>query len=366
MALKAHKIALRTNKGQHDWFAQQSGYARFAYNYGLSDFKDGLVSGVWRSKRTLRDRFVAVKYEKFAWCKGLDQRAAMYGFENLGDAIKRWRSGQNKFPKYKKRSHRQSYTVEGEKVKVKGKRIRFPKIGWIRTFEELRFEGEVRRVTISRCAHRWFASILVETGTPNVPRDTRGLPVVGVDVGINSLATLNDGTKFENLKPLYRYQCKLKRAQRKLSRCVYLSNNWLKAKRRVERIHYRIACLREDAHHKATTVIVNNASVIGIETLRVTNMLKNGKLAKSLSDAALGGFLAKLKCKAKALGVKVVEAPQFFASSKICSHCGHKKRQLSLAARQYHCVSCGFTADRDINAARNLMQYAVAAGLSET
>ena len=208
--------------------------------------------------------------------------------------------------------------------------------------------------------HRWFVSITVDTGNPpTVPRDTRGLPVVGIDVGINSLATLDNGKQYPNLRPLKRYERKLKREQRKLSKKVFLSNNWFKQKRKVERIHYRIACIREDAHHKATTDIVNNASALGIETLKITNMLKNRKLAKALSDSALGGFLAKLKSKAEVLGIPVIEAPQFFASSKTYSNCGHKKEELLLSERQYHCGVCGHSIDRDVNAAINLKHLAV-------
>ena len=149
------------------------------------------------------------------------------------------------------------------------------------------------------------------------------------------------------------------RKRYKLSRKEYESNNWHKQKLKVERIHYRISCIREDAHHQATTAIVRNASKIGIETLRVTNMVKNRKLAKALSYSALGGFLAMLKSKADALGIAIVEAPQFFASSKTCSNCGHKKEDLTLADRMYHCESCGYTVDRDINAAINLRTIAV-------
>ena len=358
MALKAEKIALRATEKQRSWFAQQCGYARVAFNYGLSDFKDGLSKDEWRSARDLRQRFNAEKREKFQWCGACDQRAAAYAFENLGDAIKRWRSGQNNFPQYKKRSHRQSYTVEGAKVEVEDKHIRLPKIGRVRMFEALRFEGEIRKVTISRKAHRWSVSILVEIGKPNVPRDTRGLPVVGIDVGINTLATLDSGKQYPNPRPLKHYERKLKREQRSLSKKVFMSENWYKQKRKVERLHYRIACIRNDAHHKATTEILMSASKIGIETLQITNMLKNGKLAKALSDSALGGFLVKLKSKATTLGISIVEAPQFFASSKTCSSCGHKKGDLSLAERQYHCESCGFTEDRDVNAAINLRTIA--------
>ena len=226
-------------------------------------------------------------------------------------------------------------------------------------FETLRFEGEIKRVTLSRTAHRWFVSILIETGTPNAPRDTRGLPVIGIDVGINTLATLDNGTKYVNPRPLKRYARKLKREQRRLSKKVFLSKNWYKQKRRVERIHCRIACIREDAHQKATTEVVRSASVIGIETLKITNMLKNRKLAKALSDSALGGFLSQLKSKAETSGVKIVEAPQFFASSKTCSNCGEKKEALSLTDREYHCEHCGFIADRDVNAAINLRTLAI-------
>ena len=259
----------------------------------------------------------------------------------------------------KKRSHRHSYSTDPSSVTIKDNRIRLPKIGWVGMFEKLRFEGEILKVTLSRKAHRWFVSITVDTRTPNVPRDTRGLPVIGIDVGINSLATLDNGRQYENPRPLKRYERKLRREQRKLSKKVFLSKNWFRQKRKLERVHYRIACIREDAHHKATTNIINNASAIGIETLKVSHLLKNKKLAKALSDSALGRFLAKLKSKAEVLGVKVVEAPQFFASSKTCSHCGHKKEQLSLAERQYHCRSCGFTENRDVNAAKNLKHLAV-------
>ena len=321
--------------------------------YALSDFKD--ESRHWKE---LNKRFNRVKRD-IKWAKDMDQRAALFGIKNLGDAISRWQSGQNRFPKKKRRRDRQSYSTDPTSVTIKGKRIRLPKLGWIRMFEKLRFKGEVIKVTLSRTAHRWFVSITVDTGKTNAPRDTRGLPVIGIDVGINSLATLDTGRKYRNPRPLKRYERKLKREQRSLRKKVFLSNNWYKQKRKVERIHYRIACIRIDAQHKATTEIVNRVSMIGIETLKITNMLKNKKLAKALSDAALGGFLEKLKSKAEGLGIPVIEAPQFYASSKTCSRCRHKKEKLSLSERQYHCDICGYSVDRDVNAAINLKHLAV-------
>ena len=182
MSIRSHKIALDTTDAQSSWFSQQCGYARFAFNHALSDFKD--ESRHWKE---LNKCFNIAK-RGIEWAKGMDQRAALFGIKNLGDAISRWRTGQNRFPKKKKRRDRQSYSTDPNSVKIKGKRIRLPKIGWVRMFEKLRFKGEIVKVTISRTAHRWFISITVDIGKPNAPRDTRGLPVIGIDVVV--LATI--------------------------------------------------------------------------------------------------------------------------------------------------------------------------------
>ena len=358
MAHKSHKIALRVNPKQDAWFHSQCGYARFACNNALAHFKVGLASGKFYSGIDLNNHFNKAK-KAYAWTAAQDQRAALYAIRNLTEGIKRWKDKISGFPKFKRRGHKRSYTTDEQAVKVEGKRIKLPKIGWVKMFQELRFEGKIIRVTISKTAHRWFVSITVDTGTPNIPRDTRGLPVIGVDVGINSLATLDTGKHYENPRPLKRYERKLAREQRKLSRKEFLSNNYYKQKERVAKLHYKIACIRNDAHHQATTEIVHKASAIGIETLKVTNLLKNRKLAKALSDSALGGFLSKLKSKAAVLGIPIIEAPHFFASSKTCSSCGYVKDELSLSERVFHCEFCGHSIDRDQNAAINLKTLAV-------
>ena len=142
------------------------------------------------------------------------------------------------------------------------------------------------------------------------------------------------------------------------------SKNWFKAKERLARLHYRISRIRNDAHHKATTEIVNNASTLCIDTLKITNLLKNKKLAKAFSDTALGGFLQMLKTKAETKGIPVIEASQFFASSKTCSSCGHKKIELTLSERTYQCSVRQYQEDRDVNAAINLKH--LAAGHAES
>ena len=364
MPLRTHKIALDPNNKQRAWFAQQCGYARFAYNHALADFKSELEKDNFLSVVQLNKRFNAAK-KAHDWIKGMDQVVANKSiFVNLAAAIRNWVDKRTRFPRFKKRGKKDSFTTNNQCVEVKGKKIRLPKIGWIRMFESLRFVGRIIKVTVSRVAHRWFVSITVETTEDIEAVDTSTHPVVGIDVGINTLATCSDGAKYDNPRPLKRYERKLKREQRKLSRSVFKSKNGLKQKRKVARIHYRVACIRNDAHHKATTAIVNNASAVGVETLKVTHMLKNRKLAKALSDAALGGFLTMLKNKAEAQGIPVREANQFYASSKTCSRCGHKKEDLALKERTYHCSECGTSIDRDVNAAVNLRDVAV--GHTET
>ena len=359
---KTHKIALKPNNKHRGWFKQQCGYARFAYNQALADFKLGLDQDNFQSWQTLCANFNKSKKE-YDWTQAQDQRSAKYAIENLGKGVSNWVAKRARFPRFKKRGKKDSFTTDEQSVVVRGKKIKLPKIGWIKMSEELRFRGKIVKVTVSRTAHKWFVSITVDVGTPKqVERSTD--PIIGVDVGINTLATLDDGTKYDNPRPLKHYERKLKKSQRRLSKREYQSQNWYKQKLKVERLHYRITCIRNDSHHKASTGIVNRAGTIAIETLMVTNLLRNKRVAKALSDSALGGFLEKLKTKAETCGIPVVKADRFFASSKTCSSCGHKKKKLELSERTYHCSQCGISIDRDVNAALNLKQ--LAAGHAES
>ena len=375
MILRAQQMELNPNNKQKTLMAQHCGYARVSFNFALSSFKTGLDSSEvphyddsdratsrddgWRTYKDIKKEFNAVKCEKFPWCDELSQNASKNAIHNFGDAIARWRSGQNRFPVRKKRSGKCSYQADNgaDTVKVHKKRVELPKIGWVRIREELRYTGEITKVVVSRKNDRWFVSILVRCDSNNYkhqPPLFDDKQPVGVDVGINTLATCSDGTKYKNPRPLKRYSRKLRRASKALSRKVYQSKNWCKAKKRLGSVHYRIACIREDAHHQASTKIVRKASAIGIETLNISGLLKNRKLAKALSDSALSRFLTMLKYKAERRGIPITQADMFFASSKTCSNCGHKKTELLLSERSYDCTECSLTIDRDVNASLNL------------
>ena len=341
--------------------AQHAGYARVAYNFAVSSFQTGLDNDEWRSYVDIKREFNAVKYDKFQWCAELSQNASKNAIHHFGDAVTRWKKGQNSFPTYKRRDGKCSYQANNGEgtVDVYKKRIHLPKIGWIRMREELRYSGEITRVVISKRNNRWFASLTVRRLDSNnykhqVPLfDDKRVPI-GIDVGINTLATCSNGDTYDNPRPLKRYERKLARANRSLARKMLRSQNWYKAKHVLSNLHYRMACIREDAHHQASTKILRKASAIGVETLNISGLLKNRKLAKALSDSALSRFLTMLKYKADRRGIPVKEADRFFASSKTCNRCGHKKKDLTLSDRQYHCSECGLDIDRDLNAAINL------------
>ncbi len=226
--LKTHKIALNPNNVQATQLARHCGYARVAYNRALSNFKAGLDTGQWRSHSELCRRFNAIKHEQYDWCSDMSQNVSKNAiYTNLKDAIDRWKSGQNRFPKFKKRSHSQNYQADSGRgtITVVGQRIKLPKIGWVRMFQSLRFLGTICKVVICKQGHRWFASILVDTLVDDTPPEIRGLPTVGVDVSIKHLAVTSEGVYYKNPKALKRYERKLKRLQRQLSRKVKGSRN---------------------------------------------------------------------------------------------------------------------------------------------
>lgn len=215
-------------------------------------------------------------------------------------------------------------------------------------------------VTVSQdAAGRWFVSMLCEDAS------VRSLPVtdtaVGIDVGLDHLLTLSTGEKISNPRHERRDRTALARAQRNLARKAPGEGaNRVKARRRVARIHARIADRRRDGLHKLTTRLVRENQTLVIEDLTVRNMVKNRSLARAISDAAWSEFRSMLEYKAAWYGREVIAVDRFFPSSKLCSHCGRLAERMPLNVRAWTCEGCGTTHDRDVNAAKNLK----AAGLA--
>ncbi len=237
--------------------------------------------------------------------------------------------------------------------------VEISKLGRINMAEKLRFSGKILSARVSKTASWWFISITVEL--PDAAPAPPTKPPVGIDVGLNRLATLSDGQQFENQKPLRTLLKRLRAANKKLVRCEVGSANRQRAKKKLARLHYRIACIRDDLLHKLTTEIATTCGVVGVEALHVKGLIQNRKLALSFSDAALGKLLRLLESKVTHGGGQVVKVDRFFPSSQLCHQCGWRWHEITLADRIFVCQNpaCGWCGDRDYNAAVNILNEAL-------
>ncbi|MEV0054038.1 RNA-guided endonuclease TnpB family protein [Saccharopolyspora shandongensis] len=269
---------------------------------------------------------------------------------------------RTKYPKFKSRKKsRQSAEYTKSAFKWRDGQLALAKmreplnIVWSRPLPE---GAEPSTVTVSRdAAGRWFVSILVETAVDHLPATDSA---VGVDAGIESLLTLSNGEKVTNPRHERRDRQRLAKAQRELARKQKGSNNRSKARLKVARAHARITDRRRDHLHKVTTRLVRENQTVVIEDLNVRGMLKNGKLARAISDASWSEFRSMLEYKAHWYGRGVLAVDQWFPSSKTCSACGKLAESMPLQVRLWTCTGCDATHDRDVNAAKNIL----AAGLA--
>lgn len=233
--------------------------------------------------------------------------------------------------------------------------MKLPKIGKVRTYEKL-VPYKPSKITVSRIADDWFVSYTFEVDVEPTPKLLRS---VGIDLGIKTLATLSTGRTVLGANSYKRAQTGLKRLQRSLSRKVKGSKNRDKARRKVAKLHARIANIRKDTLHKLTTMICQNHEIIGIEDLNVSGMMANHKLAKSIADMGFYEFKRQLTYKAEKFGCKLVLVDRWFPSSKTCNNCKTVKEDLALSDRIFACDCCGHVVDRDFNASINIEQEAL-------
>ncbi|WP_024758553.1 RNA-guided endonuclease InsQ/TnpB family protein [Streptomyces exfoliatus] len=304
------------------------------------------------------------KTEELAYLNDVSSVPLQQTLRHLQTAFTNFFAKQAKYPRFKsrKKSRRSAeYTTSG--FRFRDGRLTLAKmpepldIVWSRPLPE---GAEPSTVTVSQdAAGRWFVSMLCED--PSVKPFPCTDSTVGIDVGVTHLLTLSTGEKITNPRHERRDRVRLAKAQRDLSRKAPGDGaNRRKARRKVARIHARIADRRRDGLHKLTTRLVRENQTLVIEDLTVRNMVKNRKLARAISDAAWSDFRSMLEYKAAWYGREVIAVDRFFPSSKLCSHCGKLARSMPLHVRTWTCEGCGTTHDRDVNAAKSLK----AAGLA--
>jgi len=358
--IRAYKTELKLNNKQTTDCTNHINAARFAWNWGLARRieaynKHGETLNAIRLHRELN----TLKKTDFAWMYSVSKCAPQEALRDLDKAYINFFEHRAKYPRFKKKNGtpgKKSFRLTGV-IRVFEDSIQLPRLGRLRLKESgyLPPDARILSATVSEKAGRWFVSIQVKEEI-DIPINTG--EVAGVDLGIKTLAYVSDGTTFENPGALKRYERKLKRAQRKVSRRVKGSNNRIKAIKEVQRIHKRIYDIRTDVIHKATSYLAKTKSVIGLEDLNVSGMMKNHCLAKAIADVGLYEFRRQMEYKCPLYGSELVFADRFFPSSRMCSQCGHIKTDLTLAQRTFICDGCGFALDRDYNASLNLRQVA--------
>lgn len=370
--LRAFKTELDLNNAQRSACAKHAGAARYAYNWGLARKRQAYQAGEKTpSAIDLHRELNALKKTELSWMYEVSKCAPQEAMRNLDQAfahffrrVKEKRAGKQVkvgFPHFKsKKNGLGSFRLTGT-IRIFEKSIQLPRLGRLRLKERgyLPVSGvHLLSATVSEKAGRWFVSIQVEMEI--LDPEPLEKPVAGVDLGIGRLVTVSDGTWFDNPHVLKQGLTKLKRLQRCVSRRQKDSANRKKAVRQLAKAYYRVANIRKDALHQVTTRLAKTKSVLVLEDLNVSGMMKNHHLAQAIADVGLYEFRRQLAYKGQWYGCEVVVADRFYPSTKRCSGCGNVKDEMGLDERIYACKVCGWVLDRDLNAALNLEQYPTA------
>lgn len=365
---RSQLFLLRPTKAQVLYLSQAVGTARLAYNWALEEWKRQ-ANEWWESgKQTpfpnafaLQRQFNAIKRERWPWITDVSAYVPEKAIFAVAKAYESYKADQAKYPRFKAKGRcRDSFVAapSHRDSRLEERRLRIPRLGWVATTRSVRWPGaKAGQVVISRKAGKWYAAIGFELADGEKP--DRANPAAGVDLGIKQPikiacggASLDMGGNLRERLNVERR--KLRRANKTMHRRVKGSGRRYRAQAKVARAHKRMSDIRLDFQHKATTTIAGMASRIGVETLSVKGMMSNRRLARHIADVGFYEIRRQLAYKADEL----FEADRFYPSSKTCSCCGSVKEKLTLADRTFNCEDCGFTCDRDENAARNLERMA--------
>lgn len=379
---QAYRFALDPTPTQERDLRSHAGAARFAWNWGLARCQERYhAEGKWYSAIDLHKAWNAAKKADpaLAWWGQNSKCAYQEAFRDLDRALRDFiksKKGERKgrrlgFPKFKKRGRcRDSFRFSTGAMRCAGATVTLPRLGAIRTHESTRklarrLDAGTARIlsaTVSRTAQRWFVSFIAEVQRAIPARHARPGTAIGVDVGVKTLMTgVDDRGQVLTVKgprALRSSLRKLRRASRACSRKVLGSANRRKAAARLAGVHARVANVRADALHQATTGLAARYETVVAEDLNVTGMISNRRLARAIADQGFGTARRMLGYKTSWNGGMLVLADRWFPSSRTCSRCGWRKPSLTLAERTFKCDACGLGADRDVNAARNLLKLA--------
>lgn len=364
---KAYKYRIYPNEQQQEQIQRTFGCCRFVYNQMLA-----IKIDKYKNEHISMSRFDCTNYctqvlkKEYEWLKDVDKWALENSVSNIDFAYQKFFKEHKGYPKFKsKKEHKKSYktncgysgrpTIE---VDCENNKIKLPKLRWVKAKVHRKFEGKIKSATISQSSSgKYFASILVETN--HIPMEMTG-NVIGLDLGIKDLLITSDGEKFDNIRTIKKYEGKLTKEQRKLSRKVKGSRNWDKQRIKVAKIHEKIHNTRVDNLHKISHRLVCENQVIISEDLAVSNMVKNHNFAQAIFDCGWYELTRQIDYKSDWNNRQYIKIGRFTKSSQPCNICGYINSETkNLSVREWTCPKCGTTHDRDINAAINILNEGI-------
>lgn len=379
--IKAHVIRLNPTKDQERYFWRCAGVARYTWNWALAELNAAYDRGERPAVASLKREFNRLRKEDgFAPFVGeVQSYAYQQAFADLQKALSRYHDFRKRgllkppvgwgrkdrkpfgWPLFKgrNRSTPAFYLANNGGLRLQGNQVTIQRCpgGPVNMAEPLRFAGKVMGGRVRYRAGHWYLAVQVDVPVEPAPAHTG--PAVGLDVGIKALAVTSDGVIYDNPKAAARYQRKLRLLQRSLSRQTRGGSNYRKTHAKIARLHERIANIRKHALHQVSHEVTRDYGLIGLEDLNVAGMLKNDKLARSVSDASFSEMARQITYKADWRGGRVVKVSRWFPSSKTCNDCGHMMADMPLSVRWWQCPTCGAEHDRDGNAAVNIRNEAV-------
>lgn len=367
------RVRLKPTKAQENWLKQYAGVSRFVYNYSLGLKIDTYnISGENLGQKELMRNITDLKYtDDYLWLQNYNSETIKQSVKDMLSAYNRFFNGLSRYPKFKKRGKcKESFYVRYDKIySLDDRHIKLPNLKEPMKISEslLITKGTIKNPRVAFDGKYWYLSYSFEVEPMTIDLLDE---ILGVDLGIKDLAIVSNGDVYSNINKsdkVIKLEKKLRILQRRVSRAYEKNShrktrNIIKMERKLRLLHRRLKNIRQTYIHQITYGIVKTKpSMIVLENLGISNMMKNRHLSKSIQNQSWYFFRQCIQYKSEFYGgINVLVVPRAYPSSKLCSRCGNKKHNLKLKDRVYACSSCGLIMDRDLNASINLRNYGLA------